>query len=152
MSLLEYMRIFVVKKTLYSIEDPLSVILIRMKFISLTGKLLNNNTRNMSCVFLGKRIATLRKKLTGKTQLQFSETVGVHRSYLASIETGVKNPTFTVLKSISKALNITLSELFEDLPDGDMFRRDMTKIDLDKIGISEKDYIIFEEVRSKLDL
>jgi hypothetical protein len=32
-----------------------------------------------------------------------------------------------------------------------MLRRDMTKTDLDKIGISEEDYITFEEVRSKLD-
>jgi transcriptional regulator with XRE-family HTH domain len=105
----------------------------------------------MSCLFLGKRIATLRKKLTTDTQVTFASRVGIHRSYLAAVETGVKNPTFTVLKSISKALGITLSELFKDLPDGDKFRRGMSKAELDKIGISEEDYIIFEEVQSKLD-
>jgi len=59
----------------------------------------------------GKKVKELRKK-KGLTQEDLAEKINVDRSYMGFIERGERNPTLDKIEKISKALNITLSELF----------------------------------------
>lgn len=61
---------------------------------------------------LGKRIANLRKE-NGFTQNELADLVDIERSNLARVEAGNTNPTYLTLLKISKALNVTLSELVD---------------------------------------
>ena len=63
---------------------------------------------------LGYRINELRKKLD-MTQEDLAFKVGVDRSYMGFVERGEKNPTLDKLIKLSKALQISLSELFSSL-------------------------------------
>ena len=49
------------------------------------------------------------------TQEDLAFKVGVDRSYMGFVERGEKNPTFDKLVKIAKALQISLSELFNSL-------------------------------------
>jgi transcriptional regulator with XRE-family HTH domain len=61
---------------------------------------------------LGKRIRKLR--LSNKMTLaQLSAECDFEKSNMARIEKGNTNPTFKTLFKISKALNVTLSELVD---------------------------------------
>ena len=60
---------------------------------------------------LGARIKQLRKK-RGLTQEGLAEVCGIHYKFLGGIERGNANPTFTVLRKIAKAMNVSLSDLF----------------------------------------
>lgn len=63
---------------------------------------------------LGKRIRDLRKK-TGQSQEKFALKIGMDRTYFASVEAGKRNIAICNIKKIADGLNVTLSELFEDL-------------------------------------
>ncbi len=67
------------------------------------------------CQQFGDRIKELRLA-RGVTQDELSERVGVFRTYMSRIETGVANPTLTVLEALADALQVTLSELLEFPP------------------------------------
>lgn len=62
---------------------------------------------------LGNRIEELRRK-RGITQEQLAEKAGLHRAYFWDIENG-RNISMKTAYRIAKALDVSLSELFEDV-------------------------------------
>lgn len=61
-------------------------------------------------VKLGKRVRELRGE-RGLTQIELAELMGIDRSYLSEIETGKKDPSLRVLKTLADGFRLTLSEL-----------------------------------------
>ena len=59
----------------------------------------------------GERIRELRHKLN-LSQENLAELTNLHRTYIGGIERGERNPSLENILKISKALNISLSELF----------------------------------------
>jgi transcriptional regulator with XRE-family HTH domain len=59
----------------------------------------------------GERMRQLRLA-RNLSQEELAFKVGVHRTYLGSIERGERNPSLKNIAAIAKALDITLSELF----------------------------------------
>ncbi len=64
----------------------------------------------------GKRIAEVRKE-RNLTQEELAELVNVHRAYIGFIEQGKRNPVVANIYRISKALNISLKDLFSTFED-----------------------------------
>lgn len=63
---------------------------------------------------LGKRVRALR--LTrGWTQVEMADFLAMDRSYLSEIETGKKDPSLTMLKTLATGLKTTVSKLTEGL-------------------------------------
>lgn len=62
----------------------------------------------------GKRVRgeRLKKKLS---QEELATKAGVHRTYIGMVERAEKNITLLNIEKISKALDITISELFDFL-------------------------------------
>ena len=58
---------------------------------------------------LGARLRKLREA-QGWSQEELADRAGLHRTYISSVERGVRNPTITVLAKISDALNMSLAE------------------------------------------
>lgn len=65
---------------------------------------------------LGEIIREKRKAL-GYSQEGFADLVGLHRTYIGSVERGEKNISFINLRKIAEKLNISLSELLIKIPD-----------------------------------
>jgi len=63
---------------------------------------------------LGKRIRELRQK-TGLSQEKFALKIGMDRTYFASVEAGKRNIAICNIKKIADGLEVSLSELFEEL-------------------------------------
>lgn len=63
---------------------------------------------------LGQRIRNHRTAL-GLSQEKLAELSGCHPTYIGQIERGEKNATIESIEKIAKALNISLSKLFEKL-------------------------------------
>ena len=59
----------------------------------------------------GQRLRELRLA-KGLSQEELAFKVGVHRTYLGSVERGERNPALKNIASIARALDITLRELF----------------------------------------
>ena len=59
----------------------------------------------------GDRVRTLRQA-AGWTQEELAERADVHRTYLASIEAGGRNPTLDVIVKIAKAFQRPIADLF----------------------------------------
>ncbi len=55
------------------------------------------------------------RQATGLSQEAFAERCGLDRTYISGIERGKRNVSLENLKVIAKALNVTLSRLFEGL-------------------------------------
>lgn len=72
---------------------------------------MDNNNRNTILIIFGKnlRLARLAK---GFTQEQLANELGIEISQISRIERGVINTSITTLYSISKVLNVDISELF----------------------------------------
>ena len=72
---------------------------------------MDNHDRNTILISFGKnlRLARLAK---GFTQEQLANELGVEISQISRIERGVINTSITTLYSISKVLNVDISELF----------------------------------------
>lgn len=68
----------------------------------------------MITVCFGKRIRQLRLQ-TGLSQEKFAFSIGMDRSYYASVENGKRNISLRNIKKIADGLNISLSELFEEM-------------------------------------
>ena len=68
----------------------------------------------MITVDLGKRIQELRKK-TGLSQEKFALSIGMDRTYFASVESGKRNVSVLNIKKIADGLNVTISDLFMNL-------------------------------------
>lgn len=63
---------------------------------------------------LGARVRKLRKE-AGLSQEEFGFRVGLHRTYIGSIERGEQNVSIDNIHKIAKALRISLSELFRSI-------------------------------------
>ena len=70
----------------------------------------------MDCIRfeIGSRIKSTRKK-NRISQEKLAEMSGLNTSYIGQIERGDKNPSIETVYRITKALNIELSALFENL-------------------------------------
>ena len=62
----------------------------------------------------GKRIKDLRLK-TGLSQEKFAYKIEMDRTYYAAVESGKHNISLNNIKKIADGLNVTLSELFENI-------------------------------------
>ncbi len=51
----------------------------------------------------------------GWTQVELAELLRIDRSYLSEIETGKKDPSLTILKTIADGFNLSLSQLLRNL-------------------------------------
>lgn len=72
----------------------------------------------MITIKLGKRIRKLRAR-TGLSQEKFSLSIGMDRTYLASVELGKRNISIINLEKISNGLGVKLSELFDKIEEED---------------------------------
>ncbi|WP_432477203.1 helix-turn-helix transcriptional regulator [Nocardioides sp. GXQ0305] len=59
----------------------------------------------------GDQVRRLRSE-AGWTQEQLAERAGVHRSYLAAVEVGGRNPTLDVIVKLANALHVPVRDLF----------------------------------------
>jgi transcriptional regulator with XRE-family HTH domain len=62
----------------------------------------------------GKLVRRLRQE-RGYSQEEFSFRVGLHQTYVSSIERGERNVTIQTADRIAKALGTTLAEVFSEL-------------------------------------
>ena len=62
----------------------------------------------------GELVRRLRQE-RGYSQEEFSFRVGLHQTYVSSIERGERNVTIQTAERIAKALGTTLAELFGEL-------------------------------------
>lgn len=63
---------------------------------------------------LGKRIQELRMQ-KGLSQEKFALSINMDRTYFASVESGRRNISIENIKKIADGLDITLSELFNNI-------------------------------------
>ncbi len=71
----------------------------------------------MITIQLGERIRELRQA-TGLSQEKFALSIGMDRTYFVSVELGKRNIAIINLEKIAIGLNITLSQLFENIETG----------------------------------
>lgn len=62
----------------------------------------------------GSRVREIRQK-NGFSQEVLALKAGVHRTYIGMIERGEKNITLENIEKISRALDVPLSKLFENI-------------------------------------
>src|SRR4051794_9352309 len=62
---------------------------------------------------LAIRIRDLRAK-KGWSQERLAEEAAIHRTYLGGIERGLRNPALRNLVKIARALDVSMSELFQE--------------------------------------
>ena len=67
---------------------------------------------NSSRQAFGARIKQLRSE-KGFTQEELADRVGVFRTYMSRIETGVGNPTLDMIHALADSLGVQIPELFE---------------------------------------
>ncbi|MEE9310457.1 MAG: helix-turn-helix transcriptional regulator [Cocleimonas sp.] len=65
-------------------------------------------------VELGQKIKLLRKE-NGYSQEAFASLADIDRTYIADIESGKRNVSLEILGKLAVALDLTLSELFQDI-------------------------------------
>ena len=53
----------------------------------------------------------------GLSQEELGHHADLHRTYVSSVERGIRKPTITVLHRIASALGLTVSELLDGLED-----------------------------------
>jgi len=61
----------------------------------------------------GQRARTIRLK-QGLSQSDVAKRMNVHRSYISSIERGIRNPSLKVIQRIAKALEVPMEKLIKD--------------------------------------
>lgn len=65
-----------------------------------------------------KRVGALiraHRELRELSQEKLAHESGVHRTYVSSLERGLRNPTVEVLHKIASAMGLTVSELLDGL-------------------------------------
>ena len=72
---------------------------------------MDNNDRNTILTSFGKNLR-LTRLAKGFTQEQLANELGIEISQISRIDRGVVNTSFSTLYSISKVLNVDLSEFF----------------------------------------
>lgn len=65
----------------------------------------------------GQRIRALRTA-AGLTQEDLAAHCGLFRTYMSRIETGVANPTLTMIHALAQSLGVSVAELFADAKPG----------------------------------
>jgi len=65
-------------------------------------------------VSFGKKVRNLRKS-KGLSQEKFANLSNIDRTYIADIENGKRNISITIIKKISDALEISMSELLSGI-------------------------------------
>ena len=63
---------------------------------------------------LGANIRQLRDQKNW-SQEELAERTGLHRTYISSLERGLRNPTVIVLEKIARAYNVPLAKLVEGM-------------------------------------
>ena len=76
----------------------------------------DNSSRGVTAKF-GQRIRTLRKD-RGLSQEQLAELSGLDRTYISGIERGIRNVALRNIEALAKALEVSMSELFDDAEGG----------------------------------
>ena len=61
----------------------------------------------------GQRAKAIRLK-QGLSQGDIAKRLNVHRSYISSIERGIRNPSLKVIQRIAKALEVPMEKLIKD--------------------------------------
>ncbi len=69
-------------------------------------------------LILGAAIRS-RRKLLGLSQEDLAFGSGLHRTYVADLERGARNPSLASIAKIAKALTVSLSELFTNVKSED---------------------------------
>lgn len=64
-------------------------------------------------LLVGKRVKELRNNL-GISQEELADLAGLDRTYITSVECGKRNISIVNIEKLAKALNVTLSEFFEN--------------------------------------
>ena len=64
------------------------------------------------CQRFGQRVRELRAERE-VTQEDLAERVGIFRTYMSRIETGVANPTLTLIQALADALKVPVTALFD---------------------------------------
>lgn len=60
----------------------------------------------------GRAVRKLRDE-AGYSQESFADAIGVHRTYMGTLERGKGNPTLEMTGKIARGLRVSLSTLFE---------------------------------------
>lgn len=63
-------------------------------------------------VRFGRAVRSLREE-ADYSQEGFAEVIGVHRTYMGTLERGRGNPSLDVIAKIARGLGISLAQLFE---------------------------------------
>ena len=63
------------------------------------------------CQRFGARIKELRAE-RGITQEELAERVGIFRTYMSRVETGLGNPTLTTIHALADSLGVSVTDLF----------------------------------------
>ena len=58
------------------------------------------------------RTVRARRAKAGYSQESFADAIGVHRTYMGTLERGDGNPTLDMIARIARGLDLSLSELF----------------------------------------
>ena len=64
------------------------------------------------------RLIRKHRNAKGWSQEELADRAGVHRTFISSIERGVRNPTVTSLHRVASAMDLTVSELIDGLRKG----------------------------------
>jgi transcriptional regulator with XRE-family HTH domain len=87
-------------------------------------------------VHVGKRVRH-RRWLTGMTQQQLAEQVGIKFQQIQKYETGANRVSASRLWDIADALNVPVSFFFEGLQEEEKAEADMPKVPVDLMGDKE---------------
>ena len=71
------------------------------------------NDERVHMLFLGQKLRKLRKE-QNLTQLELAQQVGITNGQISTIERGVSSPSLATLHRIARALNVPMTEFFED--------------------------------------
>ena len=64
------------------------------------------------CTRLGRNVRRLREE-KGWSQEDYADRAGIHRTYVADIERGRRNPTVTVVEKLAKPFGIGAGRLLD---------------------------------------
>jgi transcriptional regulator with XRE-family HTH domain len=53
------------------------------------------------------------RKDAGRSQEDFADLAGIHRTYISDLERGARNPTIKVVDKLAKALGVGLGQLLD---------------------------------------
>lgn len=72
-----------------------------------------SNDEKVHMNFLGRKLRKLRKE-QNLTQLELAQQVGITNGQISTIERGVSSPSLATLHRIARALNVPMTEFFDD--------------------------------------